>query len=57
MKEENNQDFWIAIGPGIGGAIGTLLGILTENIGLCIAVGVSLGSAFGIIMRGQQTKK
>lgn len=56
MKEENKQEYWIAIGTGVGVAIGIIYGLNT-NLGLCIAVGISFGSIFVIIIKSLQIKK
>jgi hypothetical protein len=46
MKKDDKKEFWIAIGSGVGIVIGTAIGVLTDNLGLWLGVGISIGCAF-----------
>ena len=43
---QQNLGMWIAIGAGIG----TALGAATDNMGMWLALGVSMGLIFGTFM-------
>lgn len=53
MKDTVNPGFWIAIGAGIGTAIGVALG----NLAIGIAIGAGIGTAIGFASMNQKKDK
>jgi F0F1-type ATP synthase assembly protein I len=51
MKKNNKREFTIMEKSiGIGVMTGTIVGVLTDNIGLWLPFGVSFGIVFGVVI-------
>ncbi len=50
---KNNIGFWIAIGAGVG----TAMGVALDNIGIGIAIGAGVGTALWAGMQAGNKKK
>jgi len=46
MKRSNSIGMWIAIGVGIGTAIGAGM----HDFGECIAIGIAIGASIGLVI-------
>lgn len=53
MKKDNKLEPAIAIGL----VFGTVIGALTDNIGLWLSLGIAIGAAFGVSSMQQKGKK
>lgn len=57
-KQDNKANDNIAIGAGIGVALGAIIGLLAfDNIGVGIAIGAGVGVAVGAAFNDRDTKK
>ena len=53
--DRNNNSISIGLGLCYGTSLGVIVGIMTENVPVCIAIGASLGMCIGILI--SSTKK
>jgi len=53
MKKENKTGVGIALGAGIG----TAIGVATDNLGLWLGVGIAIGAGIGTILTQKGNKK
>jgi hypothetical protein len=56
MKKTNPAAF-LPIGMGMGVAIGTSLGVATDNLAVWLPIGIAIGSGFGVAMMGAANAK
>ena len=51
-KNSDNKDngMSICLGMSYGTSIGIIVGIMTENVPVCLAIGASLGMCIGILI-------
>jgi len=50
MTKPNSLRMGPATGPGIGLVLGVAVGAATDNLGLCIALGLVFGAALGTVV-------
>ena len=56
MKKNNGAAF-LPIGMGMGVAIGTSLGVATDNLAVWLPIGIAIGSGFGVAMMAAANAK
>lgn len=56
MKKTNSAAF-LPIGMGMGVAIGTSVGVATDNIALWLPIGIAIGSGLGVALMGASNAK
>lgn len=57
MKKETSQGSVLTIGLSIGVVVGTAVGLATHNLGLWIAIGISMGAAIAFVFMKPERKK
>ena len=57
QKESDNQTSHISFGMCIGTSIGVAIGASTDNLGLWLPLGISLGICFGSLLDARNRKR
>lgn len=57
QKESDNQTSHISFGMCIGTSLGVAIGASTDNLGLWLPLGISLGICFGSLLDARNRKR